>query len=49
MKSWKNIFPLMRCPKCRRWLFVRGKSQYTLRLATKAEIQEVRGDEAVNE
>ena len=46
MKFWKNIFPLMRCPGCRRWLHIRGKSRYTMRFATKKEIAEVKGDDS---
>lgn len=45
MKTWKNFFPLMRCPSCRRWLRIRGRSEYKLSLASTKEIREVRGDD----
>lgn len=45
MKSWKNHFPLMRCPGCRRWLEIRGRSEYKMTLASKKKIAVVRGDE----
>jgi hypothetical protein len=47
MKTWKNFFPLMRCPACRRWIRIRGRSEYKATLATAREVKEIRGEEEV--
>ena len=44
MKTWKNFFPLFRCPKCRSWLRIRGRSEYKMVLASKRDIAEVKAD-----
>jgi len=49
MKRWKQYFPLLRCPACRRWLVLNSHAHYALRSASKAEILEVRGDEGASE
>ena len=48
MKSWKNFFPLFRCPACRRWLAVRGRSEYKIRLASDREVREAMPDSAAS-
>ena len=45
MKTWKNFFPLMRCPACRRWIRIRGRSEYKATLATAREVKEIRGED----
>jgi len=45
MKRWKNFFPLLRCPGCRRMLKLVGHTEYKLRLASGKEVEEVMGDE----
>ena len=46
MKRWKMHYPMLRCPSCRRWLIIDGHGNFKLRLATKKQIQEVRGDDS---
>ena len=46
MKRWKQFFPLLRCPGCRRWLKLVSHGNYKLTLASKGEIASVAGDSA---
>lgn len=55
MKRWKMHYPMLRCPGCKcdcgrsrwKWLFIDAHGQFRLRFASKKQIEEVRGPEAV--
>jgi hypothetical protein len=39
MRRWKLWVPLLRCPACRRWLKIMERGQWTIKLASKKDVE----------
>jgi len=47
VKRWKQFFPLLRCPGCRRWIRLVGHSEFRLSIASASQVREAMPDREV--